>query len=163
MYYDEDTDEIIRCPYCNRSKGCKHLFAIHDETYRHLSGGYLSDKVLPLVENIRQHFEQHIANYGYEKDSYNSDHWAMKELWYQMLDEKDYCESVGYEICVENTCQYGNVISAIVEASDLISRPGVSGNPFTGDSMYGIIYVEDVKQAHKDLLQTLDKLLNPNS
>ena len=44
MYYDEDSDEEIKCGYCGKTEECEHLFAIIDRSYSTCNAGYAEAK-----------------------------------------------------------------------------------------------------------------------
>jgi hypothetical protein len=82
----ENSEEPVKCPYCNSTGLCEHLFALYDVTFNSLEGGYLLDK--KGIDNILyEYFNEYIKSNGLPKKlkTVNSN---LKEIWSEILQNK---------------------------------------------------------------------------
>ena len=53
---DEDSEDLVVCPYCGRSEDCPHLLAVIDKTFNECSDGYAYGRYREFHEAIEKSF-----------------------------------------------------------------------------------------------------------
>jgi hypothetical protein len=102
---DEDSGEIIRCPYCESDGDCEHLLAVIDHSFLECSGGYAFDRLDDLHEMIERAFLKYLrqSDVGKQPQQLNvtwsneflEELWAYAEEKYPSEDDKDSVEIDG--------------------------------------------------------------------
>ncbi len=82
--------EYAICPYCKKVADCEHLFVVFDAYDGSVVGGYLFDKMEPLLEKVREFFKDHLARCGVRKDSMEPLDYSVIELWEEMFEGISY-------------------------------------------------------------------------
>lgn len=57
-------EEEIRCPFCKKADGCKHLLAAFDHGNAEIAGGILFDREEQITELVRKGFEALFVSRG---------------------------------------------------------------------------------------------------
>ena len=89
---DEDSGELILCPFCDSPNHCEHLLLLVDDTFLTWIGGYAKDQMSEFTTVIKEHFVARLKDSGGQNISYSCE--FLEELWSLVADHGSEGESI---------------------------------------------------------------------
>jgi hypothetical protein len=146
-----ESEEPITCPYCESEENCDHLFALYDETFDSIDGGYIYDR--PEFDHLLSEFIlAQLAKNDPKSLKIDFEYTPLRDLWEEIIEE---------ERCVfdEETKQWEldlpNLNRLILDLLDDLIYPEYGefeGGPGQS-SAYRIYYAKDTQVAFNELLE----------
>ncbi len=164
---DIEPDEYSEptCPHCNELYECEHMFARFDITFSELRGGYIFNRLDPLIDYTRKFFEKHTKKHGFQHDSFKTDNLALEYLWDRILDNySDYNDFDEFK----EICGYGDLIRFFLELIDPVDMGFIiiqyySQSGMCCESAYKSVYSADPKKDFVKLKKYLKEQLKAST
>lgn len=114
---DEDSGELILCPFCDSPNHCEHLLLLVDDTFLTWIGGYAKDQMSEFTTVIKEHFVARLKDSGGQNISYSCE--FLEELWSLVADHG----SEGDSIWLDDTAVH-QLLYELLEHADAEQYPG---------------------------------------
>jgi hypothetical protein len=134
---DDDSEDVVPCPYCGTEEDCEHLLAIIDKTFNECGGGYACDRYEEFGQIIEGSFGKFLRQ-G-ERKRFKWGDKEIQELWFSAVE--NYSPEDG-EVSLDR-----DVLTALIINLLEVSR-GVHSGSVSDDSGPGLSSVVCVFHAN---------------
>lgn len=159
MIYYINTEDQIECIYCKSVDSCEHLFAVYDETFDALEGGFLYND--NRVEEILRYFFISVINsYGLFNNLKFLKCNEVNDIWNEILEYSDYY--MDENTFIESDFSLPSINRYMFQKLDDINLPEYGefeGGPGQS-SAYNVYYSDKPQQLADTLINSIKTELN---